>query len=104
MGSGKIGTSPQKRKFRLAMEKEWIKEALVFYSRIGIVFAGLPYSGVSMAIGASFRQFENPTAKLASHPCITDLSLTSKTLKSTDLNRCKGSIEIEQISSFGGIQ
>jgi hypothetical protein len=74
MGSGKIGTSPQKRKFRLAMEKEWIKEALVFYSRIGIVFAGLPYSGVSMAIGASFRQFENPTAKLASHPCITDLS------------------------------
>jgi hypothetical protein len=60
--------------FDLQSEKEWINEALVFILAVGIVFAGRLTQEFLWQLELLFRQFENPTAKLASHPCITDLS------------------------------
>jgi hypothetical protein len=84
--------------FDLQSEKEWINEALVFILAVGIVFAGRLTQEflwqLELLSGSSKIQRRSLQVILA-----LQTSLTSKTLKSTDLNRCKGSAEIEQISS-----
>jgi hypothetical protein len=108
IGSGKIDISPQGGNFGLQPEKQWMPTRTsacateagrrastpravvfnfiqVFSSRIGPPFLlTCPTQVFLWQLELHSSSSRNRTAELASHPWITDISLTIKALKSTD--------------------